>query len=106
MFVSLLKKLSNSIISQPMVQMSQRGTWPHCVGMTGEDCVAYIESTTDDLQGKVVLVSLEEMPCLESSLFQWKLVQRILLHLIPTALCLFGEEMVKEDCVWEVLVIN
>lgn len=42
--------LATEIVPMPKISMaSKQGPWPACVGMTGEDCVSYIESNTEGL---------------------------------------------------------
>jgi Potato inhibitor I family len=35
---------------------SQQGPWPKCLGLTGEDCAAYIESSTTQAQDSLDIV--------------------------------------------------
>jgi hypothetical protein len=41
-----------------MIRMSQfAGPWPKCLGMTGQDCVNYIDSYAQDLEGRIYIIS-------------------------------------------------
>jgi hypothetical protein len=45
------------MVSQPMISMSQyQGPWPKCLGMSGGDCMSYIEENAKELRGKVVVI--------------------------------------------------
>lgn len=40
-----------------MITMAQRhGPWPACLGMSGDDCVSYIEANSKDLRGRVYIM--------------------------------------------------
>jgi hypothetical protein len=44
------------MLAMPMITMSQyQGPWPKCVGMSGDDCVSYIESNAKDVSNAVVV---------------------------------------------------
>lgn len=46
---------SGSIVSMPMIGMSNiRGPWPKCVGMTGDDCVEYVETSTENIHTTII----------------------------------------------------
>lgn len=41
---------SSQMVPMPKISLAiKQGPWPACIGMTGEDCVSYIESNTEDL---------------------------------------------------------
>ena len=51
------RQYSATMISPPMITMSQyEGPWPKCLGMSGEDCVTYIETYGKNLDGGVYIV--------------------------------------------------
>lgn len=44
------QQMASQMVPMPKVSMpTKEGPWPKCVGMTGEDCVSYIESNTEGL---------------------------------------------------------
>ncbi len=44
------QQYASEIVPMPKISMaSKQGPWPACVGMTGENCVSYIESNTQGL---------------------------------------------------------
>lgn len=46
---------SNAIVPMPKITMaSKQGPWPKCVGMTGQNCAAYIEENAQDLTVEVI----------------------------------------------------
>mmetsp|Transcript_19124 Transcript_19124/g.35689 ORF Transcript_19124/g.35689 Transcript_19124/m.35689 type:complete len:101 (+) Transcript_19124:27-329(+) len=51
------QKITNSIVSPPMITMAQRqGPWPECLGLTGEACFDLIESSVSDDTLDLVIV--------------------------------------------------
>jgi hypothetical protein len=46
------------MVAQPMITMAQhQGPWPTCLGISGDDCVSYIESNAEDVRGNVYVIS-------------------------------------------------
>lgn len=59
LFIGLMAATSNlqfkgqqaaaQIVDMPKISLaSKSGPWPKCIGMTGEDCVSYIEENAND----------------------------------------------------------
>jgi hypothetical protein len=50
---------SPDIMTDPAADLS--GPWPNCVGMTGEECKAFIEADSPDLKGRVYIIGPDMM---------------------------------------------
>jgi Potato inhibitor I family len=54
------QQASNDIVQMPRISMAtKQGPWPTCVGMTGDDCIAYIEENTQEFT--IVLIPFGTM---------------------------------------------
>mmetsp|Transcript_106040 Transcript_106040/g.306710 ORF Transcript_106040/g.306710 Transcript_106040/m.306710 type:complete len:115 (-) Transcript_106040:35-379(-) len=44
------QQMASQMVPMPKISMaSKEGPWPKCVGMTGEECVSYIDENTEGL---------------------------------------------------------
>ena len=45
-----LQMASKEIVPMPKISLpSKQGPWQKCIGMTGDDCISYIQENTQDL---------------------------------------------------------